>query len=394
MERSLLKQAWCSLLSNKLRTLLAILGILVGTASVVTLVTSGKIATDTILAEFKNLGAEMFSVHLQPKKRKENHRHVQFDDIDKLNNRIASYVKNVSPYTTAFAQINVQGHRLQGNVVGATEELARIIDLQMAQGNFIARAHAYKRFAVVGSEIGKHIMEQTKQPPVGQQLYLGDQIYTIIGVLKPWRGNHFFYLQVNRLVIVPLESTLFLGNDININELILRTKKNSNVDALQETLVNYFQKLDPNIKVMVQNAKAILKSMQKQQRILTLFLGLIGGIALFVGGIGIMNIMLVSVAERKREIGVRKALGATRRDIQALFLSEAVLMALVGGLLGISIGLCLTYLISWLAKWTFQFYLQPIAIGFVVSFLTGVFFGVYPAWRAAKLHPIEALRYD
>ena len=141
-------------------------------------------------------------------------------------------------------------------------------------------------------------------------------------------------------------------------------------------------------------AKQIIKSMEEQGRIFTLLLGLIGGISLLVGGIGVMNVMLVSVVERKREIGIRKAIGAKRRDIQMLFLIESIVLSLFGGVLGVIAGLGVAYVISLFSGWQFSLYLEPPLIGFGVSVFTGIFFGFYPAMRAARLDPIETLRSD
>jgi putative ABC transport system permease protein len=131
-----------------------------------------------------------------------------------------------------------------------------------------------------------------------------------------------------------------------------------------------------------------------QHKIFTLLLGLIGGISLLVGGIGVMNIMLVSVLERRREIGIRLALGARKRDIQALFLSEAVLLALIGGIIGIVAGIIGSFIIAELAHWQFSIFIWPVLVGFSVSVLVGIVFGFYPAHQAAKLDPIETLRME
>jgi putative ABC transport system permease protein len=134
--------------------------------------------------------------------------------------------------------------------------------------------------------------------------------------------------------------------------------------------------------------------MSKQSEILTVFLALIGGVSLLVGGIGVMNIMLVSVVERRREIGIRLAVGATRNDIRSLFLFEAVILALIGGTLGVLIGISIAYIIASLCHWEFTLFFMPPFMGFVVSATTGVFFGFYPAHKAALLDPIDALRSE
>ena len=134
--------------------------------------------------------------------------------------------------------------------------------------------------------------------------------------------------------------------------------------------------------------------MRKQEGIFTLLLGFIGGISLLVGGIGVMNIMLVSVTERRREIGIRKAIGAKRRDIQSLFLSEAIILAIFGGICGVAIGTILSFAIAYFSNWSFHFLLWPPVIGFIVSAATGIFFGFYPAHRASLLDPITALRSE
>ena len=171
-------------------------------------------------------------------------------------------------------------------------------------------------------------------------------------------------------------------------------KANVDLDQVQFVIENYILSVAPEYKISFKNSKQIIKSMQEQSTIFTLLLGMIGGISLLVGGIGIMNIMLVSVVERKREIGIRVAVGATRKDIRTLFLIESITLTMFGGIMGIILGIVFSYVITVFFGWEFHLFIMPAVLGFGVSCLTGIFFGFYPAYNAAKLDPIQTLRYE
>jgi len=172
----------------------------------------------------------------------------------------------------------------------------------------------------------------------------------------------------------------------------LRIKENTNIDTVKTAITDYFTRNIPGYIVNIQRAKELLNSIAKQQTIFTLLLGLIGGVSLLVGGIGVMNIMLASVAERHAEIGLRISLGAKPRDVQLMFLMEATMLAILGGGLGVILGMLATATIAYFAHWPFVILFWPPLIGFSVSLLISLFFGFYPAYVASKLNPIETLR--
>ena len=174
----------------------------------------------------------------------------------------------------------------------------------------------------------------------------------------------------------------------------MRLTKNANIERVQEDIKKDYKKISPDKQLFFRSAKQLIDSMTSQRNTLTLLLALIGSISLVVGGIGVMNIMLVSVVERKREIGIRKAVGARSKDIRYLFLVESVALSLLGGVLGVLAGILTSYIIAVFAGWQFELFFTPPLIGFFVSVAVGVFFGYYPAHKASLLDPIQTLRAD
>ena len=197
---------------------------------------------------------------------------------------------------------------------------------------------------------------------------------------------------MNQAVIIPIAGLALVSQASQINNAILLLNPKEPIDTVIESIKKTITKQAPKLSVFTRSAKQIIRGMENQGRIFTLLLSTIGGISLVVGGIGIMNVMLVAVSERKQEIGIRKALGATQQQIQALFLMEAVLLSIVGGALGIIIGLSATWVIAKMNHWPFILYSMPLLTGFAVSVAIGIFFGYYPARRAAKLDPVISLR--
>jgi len=185
-----------------------------------------------------------------------------------------------------------------------------------------------------------------------------------------------------------------VSQDAKINNAVILLKRTANADTIIEQIRQCIKTQAPKLNLFVRSAKQIVASMESQGRIFTLLLGVIGGISLLVGGIGIMNVMLVSVSERKKEIGIRKAVGAKNSEIQALFLVESVILSLSGGLLGVITGCIFTWVIAWFSHWRFTLYATPLIAGFAVSVATGIFFGFYPARRAARLEPMVSLRNE
>ncbi len=264
----------------------------------------------------------------------------------------------------------------------------------MAMGRFISDLDHYQPFCVIGDGLYQQIKQSSLINPVGQQIQVAQTIFTIVGVAAPWPENNFVYANIDNSVILPMESALMLSRYAVINNIIMKLTENASSDVVQVNIENYLKQTLPDKKFFFRSAKELVKRMAKQSEILTVFLGLIGGVSLLVGGIGIMNIMLVSVVERRREIGIRLAVGATRRDIRSLFLAEAIMLSMAGGLLGVVMGILIAYIIALFWHWEFTLFLLPPLIGFTVSAATGVFFGFYPAHKASQWDPIQALRMD
>lgn len=389
-------EALSNLWLYKLRSLLTLLGVLVGTASVVALVSSGHLATEHALAQFKTLGTELLALSIENQQNPEQNMQTQKFNLDQVNKLKTSNpdILLAAPYTTDYSSISYLGKPLQGNVIGATENLARILKISLAQGRFVYTLDNEQYFAVLGSELGKELAQKGVINPIGLQIQVGNHFFTIIGVANPWPENMFMYSDINRAIIVPILSSFTISPHTRIQNILFELKLDADIDKVQQSIEKTLLQISPNSNAMFRSAKQLLESMQKQRATFSLMLGAIGGIALIVGGIGVMNIMLVSVIERRREIGIRMAIGAKRRDIQRMFLSEAIVLTLVGGLAGIIFGILVSLIIALVSHWGFRIYTLPVLIGFVVSVLVGIFFGYYPAYKASQLDPIKTLQSD
>ncbi len=390
------QQAMVNLMAAKLRSFLAILGILVGTAAVVALISCGELATQKALEQFKALGTDLMSVSVYQRTDDKSHNggdHLSLEQWRRLPSQVEDMLK-IAPYSTAFQALSFEGKALQGSIVGADESLADVMNISMARGHFVSFVESFEHFAVIGDGIAKQIKAITQDEPIGKQLQIGKALYTIIGVANPWKENGFFNEDVNQAVIIPIAGMPLIMKDSKINNAVVVLKPDTAIDQTIQQVKQLISLQAPKLNVFPRSAKQIIASMESQGQIFTLLLAVIGGISLLVGGIGVMNVMLVSVSERKKEIGIRKAVGARNKEIQGLFLVESVMLALLGGFLGVLSGLMLTRIIAYFSHWTFSFYLMPPIAGFAVSVATGIFFGFYPAHRAAKLEPIACLRSE
>lgn len=383
---------------SKLRAVLALLGVLVGTASVVAMVLGGQIATNEALKEFKSLGTDLLaaSINAQGDDKRgasgkvENLTLAQALDLQQSDPAII----DIAPYTQVFHPMTYQGQQVNGMILGVTHSFSDIVQIKMQSGRFISLADKYQFYCVIGHELYEAMKKDSFQDPLGQPLQIGKNIFLIVGVAKPWQENSFVYANIDNSVMVPVMASTLISQYSSITNLIMRLQPDADIPKVEEHFNNAVTTILNNKQVTFRSAKELIEKMKRQSNILTVFLGLIGSISLIVGGIGVMNIMLVSVVERKREIGIRLAVGATRRDIGALFLTESVMLSLAGGILGVFIGILIAYFIAKIWHWEFTLFLLAPLAGFSVSTAVGVFFGFYPAYLASKLNPIDALRSD
>lgn len=387
-----------NLFSSKLRSILALLGILVGTASVVAMVSGGQLATNEAIKQFKTLGIDLLAISISdaPKEGEKTAGSQEQLTLEQANNLISTdtAISDVAPYTQIYNPIQFNGHEINGSIIGVTDSFARIVRIEIARGRFISALDKYGLFCVIGQSIYNEIKKITFSDPIGQQIQIGKTIFTIVGIANPWPENGFVYANIDNAVMVPILTSTALSKHSTINNIILRLTPGADIEGVKNHLQNYINQEIGSKQLFFRSAKELIAKMTKQSEILTIFLGLIGSVSLIVGGIGVMNIMLVSVVERRREIGIRLAVGAKRSDIRSLFLIEAVMLSLVGGSLGVTIGILIAYIIALFSHWQFMLFLLPPLIGFAVSVATGIFFGFYPAYRASQLDPIEALRSE
>lgn len=388
--------AWVNLSAAKLRSFLALLGIWVGTASVVALMNFGQIATEKALEQFKALGTDLLSVAIYQKT--QDTMHMPQESISLSNWRHfpeqIKAIQAIAPYSTAYQPMSVDGKPLKGVIIGADETLAAIVQIELAEGHFVSFVQSFEHFCVIGANLARVIQSNSGVSPMGQQIKIGPALYTVIGIAKPWKENVFFNEDVNQAVMIPIAGVALVKKDANVNNAVIKLKPHIHIDEVIAQIQRQIGQYVPKMNVFIRSAKQIVENMENQGRIFTLLLAVIGGISLMVGGIGVMNVMLVSVTERRKEIGIRKAVGGKNSEIQALFLVESILLSLVGGALGIVTGLLITWIIAHFSHWAFSVDWLAVGVGFFVSVTVGIFFGFYPARRAAALEPVVSLRSE
>ncbi|MFC2056877.1 ABC transporter permease [Chloroflexota bacterium] len=403
----LLATIWVGLAVHKLRSFLTMLGIIIGVASVISLMSIGKGAQADILARIGNLGSDL--VTISPARSSsggvrggERVRTLTQEDGEAIAEQVA-YVDLVAPIYSSNLQLVVGGENTNSQVTSVPPEYQEIQNLEIAYGAFFSD-YEYQRGAkvvVLGSEVKETLFGDTD--PIGQQIRMGSNIVRVIGVLESKGGG---YGSPDDSILTPLTAMQQMvaqprtaqGGRI-ISSLALTISDEEQSDYIIEEITSLLRTRhqlgsDVDDDFRIRSMQELAETVTAATGTMTLLLGAIAAISLLVGGIGVMNIMLVSVLERTREIGIRKALGAKESDIWIQFLIEAALLTLAGGIIGVVVGWLVSYVVSTTGTVSTVVTADIIILAVSVSVGIGLFFGFYPAWNASRLNPIEALRSE
>jgi len=404
-----IKEALQSLAANKTRSLLTILGIVIGVASVIALLSIGEGAGNSITGEIESIGTNViYILDGNDDEDVTNPQDLTLRDADALSNSArASEVAYVAPVISRGSEIAYSGEGSEASISGITPDYQFVQNLTIAEGSFITEGQVEGRSAVVvlGPEIAQNLLGRSSGI-VGNTVRIGGYPYRIIGVTEAKGGSAFNNPDNN--VYIPIstaQTRLPRGGSPDRVQLILVSvdeAEDADVAIRQITqILRQTHRIPPRSPndFTILNQQDFLAVAASITNVLTIFLGGIGAISLLVGGIGIMNIMLVSVTERTREIGLRKALGARKKDILLQFLTESVLLSMIGGAIGIALGWLISIAVSQFAMQSgtpldISVTLNSVLLATLFSAAVGIFFGYYPANRAASLAPVEALRYE
>jgi putative ABC transport system permease protein len=397
--RVLLRFGLRSLLLHKLRSSLSILGVVFGVAAVVAMASVGEGARREAVAQIGALGIDTVTVRARPAPgtASSDLRLAHADSI----RAVVPGVAAVAPVREASLSVAGGGRSIEATAVGTTPDYGAAARLSLALGRFLAPLDVedQKRVAVLGATVARALFPFGDAR--GERVAVGGDWFQVVGVLEERASSRgkpgpIRTRDVNRCVFVPWPA-LDRGSDtraFGIDELVIRMGESDEVSAAAEVVRSLLARATGGSAFEVIVPREILRQRERTQRIFNAVTGAVAAISLLVGGIGIMNIMLASVAERTREVGVRRALGATKKDIAAQFLVESSLLTSIGGGLGAVLGILGAILIQRFAEWPTALAPMMLAAALVMAVVVGVGFGFYPAWRAAQLQPMEALRRE
>ena len=401
-----------SLGSSKLRSGLTLLGIVIGITSVTVMMSIGRGVRDSITASIQAQGTNL--IFVQSSFSEDGSSTLTLADADALLDPVfAPSVKRVAPQINTGGQIVAGRNNLGAQVIGVTPDYAPVRNVSVSEGQFISQAHMRDNaeVAVLSSSVADALFDG--RSAVGQKVRINGRQFSVVGELADTGASFFGF---GDQVFVPVTTAYYRLSfqrtsygEVSVDSIDVEAASADAIDAAQleiAAILRLRHRITDRNDFDIDTLQGLIDAVNQIITILSLFLGTISGIALLVGGIGVMNIMLVSVTERTREIGIRKAMGAKRRDIMMQFLTEAIFLTTIGGLIGLLLTLAMSPLINWAVNIVaqpgsalssasgiaFQPYVALLAIS--VSAAVGLLSGIYPAMRASRMHPIDALRYE
>lgn len=385
--KNTLKMAFKSILSNKMRTFLTMLGIIIGVFSVIVMVSIGQGATAQVTESVQGMGSNLLTLNIRDRSTKFDKDNLE--DIEKLIG-IDLASPNVSLNGTVKYGLDSQEAMA---ISGVDEDYKEIQGQTVEYGRFISPIDVDYRnkVAVIGYETWENLFAGLN--PLQEEISINGEKYKVVGVLSEKEST--LMGSSNDIVIIPYTTAMRQFRTNTINTLTIQGESPELVDTALENLEKYLLEIyEDEDSYNIFNQEELLSTLDEITGTLTLMLAGIAGISLLVGGIGIMNIMLVTVSERTREIGIRKAIGARRSNILAQFLIESSVISSVGGIVGIILGMFVNKILSTSLGISTVVNIQVILIAFGFSLIVGIFFGIYPANKASKLKPVDALRYE
>lgn len=388
------REAMRSLAGSKQRTLLALIGVIIGIGSVMAMLGLGETVKSEALRQFNQMGIDVVTVRPGfAREGEDNVSQIILPEDLALLARYGRSVRSVSPEVDVFGKVRSGLAELEGNVKGVWPEFAIINRLKMAQGRFLTIYDRGSAFAVLGHGALQKLMQKGARQPLDEITIMG-RPFSVIGVLAPAELGHNSQM-VDDAVLVPLDMAQRYARDRGVSQASVRLWPDTDHDLASAEIKDLLSKFKgAPLHPYIGSPRQLLEQISRQMRLYTLLLAAVGSISLIVGGVGIMNMMLVSVTERRREIGIRRAMGAQRTDIVSQFLVESMLLSLTGGIIGVGMGEAVNLITASVQGWHPAWVPGSMLLCLGVSLAVGLFFGYYPARKAAGVDVIVALRAD
>lgn len=381
------KMAFKELKCNKLRSILTMLGIIIGVSSIILLTSVSDAMIKSINLQFDTLGSNGITVFISPKSYRNKISYNEAVKFSELDNIKGMYCMN-----DGSAEVRYKENNNKFKIIGTTESYLDLRNLEIIKGRFLLSNDIdnKSKIAILGKNVAEEIFKHND--PIGESVIVGGVPYKVVGLLCEEGGN--LMGSCDDSIIMPISSAANMLKSRAVKSIYIEADNSKNIDKVVQQTRKKLKKSFDEDDYKIINQQHIFKVVNKVQNTLKLVMAIIAGISLIVAGIGIMNIMLVAVSERTKEIGIRKALGAKQRDILSQFLIESLVISFIGGILGAVIGVIGSFIITLILDVRYELSWVSMFISISFSMIVGILFGIIPADKASKLKPIDALRYE
>ncbi|MBW1246650.1 ABC transporter permease [Pseudomonas tolaasii] len=386
----LLHEALVSLRTLGKRSVLALLGIVIGSSSVVALINIGHNAAVDAALIFKDMGTDTLIAQFPAKGGSNTPMRTRLD-LDAVRQAVPG-IAHLGALSLFSGPIVFHGRTANANFVGSTPGIKEAMRLNLREGRFLSAFDANETYGVIGDQVAQALSAPGDPLRLGDRVRINDYLFLVVGILHNQPRAMLMPVQANESLFIPAEGMRRIYPTPQIGNVIIRARPDQDMERLAHDAAAALKSQLTDHDVDIQVPQQMIDGMTRQSRTFAYLLLALGAISLVGGGVGVMNVMLMNVSERRREIGIRMALGARQRDIRNLFLLEAVTLTAVGALCGAVLGMTAAWLYAWLSGWAFALAAAALPLGVGSTLLVGLFFGIYPAVSASRLQPVEALR--